>query len=215
MSYGNGLAADNGSGAALTTTNLGSTRNLTLQNSEPRKTVAMKPHAKATPQRGKAGHSARAVAERRKIFVEAYLANGHNASQAAIAAGTGGKQPRAEGWKLLQDPAVKRLLAERAKQVAKLAEMNTASWAVELRAVAFSNVGDLFDAEGKLIPLTRLPRHVQAALSSVKVTNDGSVLEYKFWDKAAALNIMARHLGLFERDNAQQSDITVRVELVG
>ena len=32
------------------------------------------------PKRGKAGRSAQAVAERQKIFVEAYLSNGHNAA---------------------------------------------------------------------------------------------------------------------------------------
>ena len=41
-------------------------------------------------------------------------------------------------------------------------------------------------------------------------------MEYRFWDKVGALTVMARHLGLFERDNAQQrSDIRVTVELVG
>ena len=49
------------------------------------------------PKHGKAGRSTKAVAERQKMFVDAYLANGHNASQAAIAAGTGGRYLRAEG----------------------------------------------------------------------------------------------------------------------
>ena len=44
---------------------------------------------------------------------------------------------------------------------------------------------------------------------------DEGVVECKFLDKVAALTLAARHLGLFEKDNAQQSDITVRVELVG
>jgi hypothetical protein len=30
------------------------------------------------------------------------------------------------------------------------------------------------------------------------------VIEYKFWDKLGALQAMARHLRLFEHDNAQQ-----------
>ena len=161
------------------------------------------------PKVGKAGVDARNAA-----FVEAYLTNGQNAKAAAAAAGYSGSQLKHTGWRILQKPEVKRQIAERARQVAELAEMNTANWAAELCAVAFANVGDLFGPDGKPIPLAQLPRHVQAALTLVKVTSDG-VIECKFVDKVGALNIMARHLGLFEKDNGQQSDIVVRVELVG
>jgi hypothetical protein len=42
------------------------------------------------------------------------------------------------------------------------------------------------------------------------------VIEYKFWDKNVALQTMARHLGLFEKDNRQIAEnIRVRIELVG
>jgi len=156
------------------------------------------------------------VPHRRHLFVEAYIANGNNASQAAIAAGTGGKQPRVEGWKLLKDPVVQDMLAARATRVAELAEMNTETWARELRAIAFSRLGDLLGPDGKLLPLRELPDHVQAAISSVKATPDGHALEYKFWSKSDALTTMARHLGLFERDNAQQkSDIRVVIVPMG
>jgi hypothetical protein len=48
------------------------------------------------------------------------------------------------------------------------------------------------------------------------VTPDGRVIEYKFWDKRGALQTMARHLGLFERDNSQKvAPVLVRIELVG
>ena len=97
------------------------------------------------------------MARRRRLFVEAYLANGNNASQAAIAAGAGGKQPRAESWKLLKDPVVQRLLAARAKRVAELAEMSTQTWARDLRAIAFSTIGDLVGPDGKLRPGTGPP----------------------------------------------------------
>jgi phage terminase small subunit len=156
------------------------------------------------------------MACRRRLFVEAYIANGNNASQAAIAAGTGGKQPRAEGWKLLKDPVVQDMLAARAKRVAELAGMNTENWARELRALAFSRIGDILGPGGKLRPLATLPDHVQAAIASVKATPDGTALEYKFWNKNGALTTMARHLGLFERDNAQQkSDVRIVLELLG
>jgi hypothetical protein len=88
-----------------------------------------------------------------------------------------------------------------------------------LGAVAFSDIGELFDADGKLLPLPRLPPHVRAAISSVKVRRTpekDEIVEVRLWDKVGALTVMARHLGLFERNNVeQQSDIRVTIELVG
>lgn len=163
--------------------------------------------------RPSAGHSKTSEAMRDAAFVEAYMTNGQNAAAAAKAAGSASKSLRAAGWFMLQKPAVKALLAERAQKVASIAEMNTENWARELKATAFSRAGELFGPDGKLIPLHSLPDHVQAALH-VKV-NDGAV-EYQLRDKMAALNTMARHLGLFEKDNGQQApDVRVRVELVG
>ena len=166
--------------------------------------------------RRKAGRSACAVAKRRKLFVEAYLSNGHNAAQAAIAAGTGGKRPRAAGWKLLHHPEVQRMIAERAQTVAERAEMSTEAWAYELRAIAFSSIGDLFGPDGTLRAVRDLPAHVQAAIASMKVTFRSEVIKCRFYDKIAALQMVARHLGLFEPANAQlKENILVRVELVG
>jgi hypothetical protein len=43
-----------------------------------------------------------------------------------------------------------------------------------------------------------------------------TIVEYRFWDKCTALQTMARHLGLFERDSVEtKQDIHVRVELIG
>lgn len=174
---------------------------------------ARKPAADAAPERPKAGRSSRAGAARSAAFAASYLTNGHNATAAAIAAGYHAASARTAGWRLLRRPAVKLLLAARAEKLAELAELTTANWAAELRAVLHSNVGDLYGPDGAIIPLHLLPRHVQSAISGIRTTKDG--LEYKFWDKCSAMTIVARHLGLFEKDNSQQSDITVRVELVG
>jgi phage terminase small subunit len=167
----------------------------------------------------KAGRSVAGTAVRHAAFVEAYLTNGHNATAAATAIGCAGKQLANAAWKLLHHPNVQRLLAARSREVAELAQMNTENWAAWLCAVAFSDIGELFDGDGKLLPVPRLPPHVRAAISSVKVRRTeekDEVVEYKFWDKVSALTVMARHLGLFERNNVQQqSDIRVTIELVG
>lgn len=155
-----------------------------------------------------------AVAERRVKFVEHYLSNGHNALEAARAAGYTGKDAslRVQGSQMLIIPEVAELIEQRSRKVAEVARMSTDNWARELTALAFSRVGELYDAEGALIPIHKLPDHVQAAIASVDV---GTGLA-KFADKNRALETMAKHLGLFERDNAQRGEnVRVIVQLVG
>ena len=41
----------------------------------------------------------------------------------------------------------------------------------------------------------------------------GYTRKVKFWDKPSAINMVMRHLGLFEKDNAQVQD-NLRVEVV-
>lgn len=169
----------------------------------------------SAPVRTKAGRSAAAMALRRRIFVETYLSNGNNAAQAAIAVGTGSKRPRVEGWKLLHHPEVQRLIAARAQSVAALAELNTENWARILRSIAFSSIGDLLGPDGKPLPVHLLPPSVRTAISFIKLAPDGTPIEYRFCDKIAALQIMARHLGLFDKDNRHIGEnIQVNVVLV-
>ena len=56
----------------------------------------------------------------------------------------------------------------------------------------------------------------RATPSLRRTSEKDEIVEVRLWDKIGALTAMARHLGLFERNNAeQQSDIRVTIELVG
>jgi phage terminase small subunit len=146
----------------------------------------------------------------RAAFVEAYFSNGFNASAAATEIGIAGT-PNVAGYRMLSEPEVKRAIGERARRLSELSEMTSVNWARELSCIAFSRIGDVYDPDtGVLLPPHLLPPHVQSAVSSF----DGE--RYRFHDKNAALTTIGKHLGLFERDNAQlRPDIKVRIELVG
>jgi hypothetical protein len=159
------------------------------------------------------GQNKHAQEQRALAFTTAYLTNGMNAAQAALATGAPARWATQYGHELLQRESVKRLLAERAAEVAKDASLSVSAWAAQLRAVLYSDVGDLYGPNGDLLPPDMLPEHVRRAVSVVKSTN--GALEYRFWDKIGALQIAARHLGLFEKDNQQHSDVIVKIELVG
>ena len=73
----------------------------------------------------------------------------------------------------------------------------------ELAAVAFSDIGDLFDADGQPLPTHLIDPIARLAIESLTVARTvsatGAVTEtfrVKFWDKGKALDLLARHLGL-------------------
>lgn len=160
------------------------------------------------------------VIARRKVFVERYLSNGRNGTEAAREAGFGGK-PAAlavRASELLARDDVKAMIDARTRKAMEAAELTTDNWAKEVAALAFFRPGDLYDEDGNLIPVHKLPSNIQAAIAAVDPLG-GSILggkATKIWDKTAALGLAARHLGLFEKDNAQRAEnVRVLVQLVG
>ena len=107
------------------------------------------------------------------------------------------------------------MVARQAQAAAEKSELSVETWALNLKSIAFSTVGDLFAEDGARIDIDKLPAHTQRAISSVEIAPDGTT-KIKFWSKTAALETMAKHLGLFSLDNSQKKeDITVKVLMVG
>lgn len=91
---------------------------------------------------------------------------------------------------------------------AKLAELDAADVAREIKRVALSDFAGIVKiVDGKAI--IRLPHELdpatRAAVASFKIDEYGRI-EYKFWDKVAALDKAAKILGLYEKDNKQRAD---------
>jgi hypothetical protein len=122
------------------------------------------------------------TAERRRAFVQAYIVNGHNATQAAIAAGYSPKGARVQGLRLLTNDNVQTELAALAEKTADAAELKTEDALREAASIAYAPVPDE--------PLT--------------------------WAaKLRALEMIFKHLGLFEKHNQQQPEtLNLKVTLV-
>jgi hypothetical protein len=114
----------------------------------------------------------------------------------------------------------------RIAEVVQEAELNTTRWAKEMAAIGHLDPGELYDAQGNLIPVHQLPEHVRRAIASVEIEHRTSgkgddretvvTQKVKMNDKNAALANIGRHLGAFDKDNAQRvTAIQVNVTLVG
>lgn len=163
--------------------------------------------------RVKAGNGHAAAAARRGVFVQAYMANGHNATQAAITAGYSAKTAYSQGQRLLKHVEVSGQLAEMAREAGKAAGLTIERVLEEVRRLSFSDPRKLFRRDGTPIPIAELDENTAAMISAIEVDATGRLKRIRLWDKNAALEKAMKHLGLFKCDNAQQREsLVLRVE---
>lgn len=158
-----------------------------------------------------AGTSVNALNARQKAFVEAYLANGHNGTRAALAAGYSPKTAAEQACNLLKLSKISDLLASCAQRSAENSELTTD---LVIRSIVQEIAFDpakLYTDDGALRPIHELDADTRMALTSVEMEQVGSpdaplfVRKFKWAPKSAAREQAMKHLGMFERDHAQAS----------
>lgn len=138
---------------------------------------------------------------KQKRFVEEYLID-LNATQAAIRAGYSPGTAKEIGaqnlTKLNISAAVAKAMAERSKRTG----VNQDRIVLELAKIAFVNPADVTDPENAMI-LDGATSDDTAAIQSVKVKTiptkdgEGTEREIRFHDKIRALELLGRHVGMW------------------
>lgn len=142
---------------------------------------------------------AKELTPKQKMFCKEYLID-LNATRAAIRAGYSEKTARKIANENLTKPDIQEYIqAQMNKRAAKI-EITADKVLQEIAKMAFANVQDLYDEHGILKPISELPRDVAAAVQSVKVnlTEACAVQEVKLWDKKGTLELLGKHLRLFD-----------------
>jgi len=160
---------------------------------------------KQPAKRVKAGQSKLSTAERRAVFVEAFLSNGGNALQAAISAGFSEKTAGSQGSRLLKNVEVSTLINSRRTELVAKIELSTERTLREVGRLAYADPRRIMHEDGRIKMPHELDEETAAAISSFEVSFDGSI-KYKFWDKNSALDRACKIIGAFERDNKQKTD---------
>jgi phage terminase small subunit len=151
-------------------------------------------------------------------FVQEYLVD-LNATQAAIRAGYSEKTASSQGERLLRNVEVKRLIQEGQKAKAKALDISKEKILKELARIAFSNITNVMDWNDNgmhLIDSVDLPEDVSATVAEVVIKTkyvksedddrpDEMILErkVKLYDKQKALELLGKHIGLFEKKEAE------------
>jgi phage terminase small subunit len=159
---------------------------------------------KVAKTRVKPGQAKVSAETRRAAFIEAYLSNGANATDAAIQAGFSPVSAASQGSRLLKNVNVAQEIARRRTEVVANLELSTERTLKEVSRIAFSDPRKLVDEKGKVKPLHELDDDTAAAIASFEVDKDGAI-KYKFWDKNSAIEKAAKVQGLYEKDNDQKA----------
>ena len=142
-------------------------------------------------------------------FVEEYLID-LNATQAAIRAGYSEKAAAVIGFENLRKQKIHEKIQSRRKEIQESLQITQERILEEEARLAFVDVGALFDDDGELLPINKIPEDARRAIAGIEVT-DRVVLgenrkdtrirdikrRYKLSDKGQALGRISKHLGLY------------------
>lgn len=170
---------------------------------------------KAAKKTVKAGTSKDSAEKKKKLFVEAFIANGGNATNAALQAGYSKSGASVQGCRMLKDAKVIALLSQRGNDLSRKMELTTERTLQEVARVAYSDPRKLFNPDGSLKAIHELDDDTAATVASVEVdeltagSGENKVLightkKLKVWDKNSALDKAMKFHGLFEKDNNQK-----------
>lgn len=149
---------------------------------------------------------------KQRRFVEEYCVD-FNGAAAAIRVGYNRGGARQMAYDLLRRPEIRDALAERLEVLTEAADVEAIRLLADLKCVALFNVQDILavlQADDAIDGLLAAERDVTAAVSEVtvrKTPNGERDVKLKFYDKLAALRLLAQIKGMMDR--------TERVEHTG
>lgn len=154
-------------------------------------------------------------------FCEEYLID-LNATQAAIRAGYSQKTAHSIGAENLIKPEIQAEIQKKQKELSERTGITAERVLQELADIGFHNIKDFVNGNNSILELKYLDERKTAAVSKVKTTITSKTVmeggqpkavteattEIALHNKISALELIGKHIGLFERDNKQKASIT-------
>lgn len=146
------------------------------------------------------------LTEKQKRFVEEYMKD-LNATQAAIRAGYSKKTAYSIGDENLKKPEVQAALKKAIDNRSERTQITQDMVLRELAGIAFANGADYVRVENGSVQVrdtAALSDGKRAAIALIREGRDG--VEVRTYDKLKALELLGKHLGLFERQADQSGE---------
>lgn len=144
------------------------------------------------------------------LFCKEYVASAKlNATQAAINAGYSEKTARQIGYENLTKPYIVDYIQQLMEEREKRLEVSADRVVKELACIGFVDPKDLYDENGNLLPVHKLPENIRRAIANIKISSLGGgegedakpiILkqELKLIDKRGGLELLGRHLAMWK-----------------
>ncbi len=134
----------------------------------------------------------------RELFLRIYMAQGcTDAGKAYIAAGYSPNGAKQSASQTLKMPAVRARLEILLRKQLQKVDITADRVMMELGRRAFSDIREIFDADGNLLPMTDLPDDAAAAIDGIEIVEEkdkgARTVKVRRSGKDAALGILARH----------------------
>lgn len=155
-----------------------------------------------------------AIEPQQANFAEQYVVNGHNATLAAIDAGYSEKTAASQGSRLLRNVKVMAYINALEREKFKDFEFSLHDQRKRLEALNNSSITDYVKFEnGKIIfkNFSELTEQQIYAIKGIKNTKYG--IELTLHDKAWNADMIAKHMGFYEKDNGQRAAEVSKVAL--
>ena len=123
------------------------------------------------------------------------------------------KQINEEASKLAGNPKITQRIRALQGASADASILSSARVLDEIAKLAHSDVSGIMHPDGRVKLPHELDDETRAAVASFEIDATGRI-KYRFWDKNAALEKAAKHLGLYKADNEQRPAPITRIELV-
>ena len=160
---------------------------------------------------------------RQKMFAREYLVD-YNGKAAAIRAGYQEANAEATARKLLSDPDVIKFITQQTRLREKRLELSADAVLGELMKHAFFNPLDFYDEDGSLKAISEIPPDAAVNIASLDVVDEfagrginrqlvGRSKKVRFTDKIKALELLAKHLGVLDKDR-QADTPPVQIKVV-
>jgi phage terminase small subunit len=146
-----------------------------------------------------------------------------NGTQAAIRAGYSEKGAEVHAHRLLRNPGILDKIRAVQNRALQCTEVSVERVLREYAYVAFFDPAKLYDSDGNLLPIQQMPDDARRAIAGMEIeelfdvdrgskTRVGTLRKVRFAGKLAALDALAKHLGLLRGVPAADGERKLSIE---
>lgn len=144
----------------------------------------------------------------RKLFVKEIIID-WNATKAAERAGFSKKTARSIGSELLTFPNIQEAIAKEIEKRSERTEITADMVLKQIARLGNYDIRKIYTDDGSLKPVQELDDETAAAIQGIDFNKKDKTVKVKLSDKRAALELLGRHLGIFEKDNKQRGTVII------